>query len=503
MREENIRIIFGLKLRQLRRERNISLAELSKLSGMSSSYLNEIEKGKKKPKAEKIAKLAQVFNVSYDDMVSLQLSKNLAPLGDLLMTNILNDIPLEVFGLNFNHLVDLMRNAPAKVGAFFKTIIEISRNYDLQKEYFYFATLRSFQEINNNYFQEIENTAFNWLDLNELSQNQTIETQFLIKQLLERYNYNIEEFNLKTNPSLNEVRSFYIDGEQPILMLHPKLSNWQKRYILARELGYKALGIESKNRSHMPLLLKAPNFEMVLNNFKASYFAASIIMPETHFVMALKKLFRKKNWDNQAFLQMMEPYGVSPEIFLLRMTNLMQQHFGLKQIFFLRFQSKIGSNKYQLTRELHLGHQHSPHANENYRHYCRRWPSLRLLKSINSGAKNSKPIIDAQISNYLDTGEQYFSIALARPMSPIPGNNVSVSIGWLINEKTKEQMTFLNDTDLQRFDVNNTCESCHLKNCNDRVVEASLLEKSNLKKEIRNTIKGIIEQRQALKFEEA
>ena len=47
--EEYIRLIFGLKLKQIRTEKNLSLFGLSKLTNISKSYLNEIEKGKKYP----------------------------------------------------------------------------------------------------------------------------------------------------------------------------------------------------------------------------------------------------------------------------------------------------------------------------------------------------------------------------------------------------------------------------------------------------------------------
>ncbi|RMD75660.1 MAG: XRE family transcriptional regulator, partial [Bacteroidetes bacterium] len=39
------RIIFGLKVKQARLERNLSFQELAARTGMSVSYLNEIEKG--------------------------------------------------------------------------------------------------------------------------------------------------------------------------------------------------------------------------------------------------------------------------------------------------------------------------------------------------------------------------------------------------------------------------------------------------------------------------
>ncbi|PCH75741.1 MAG: DNA-binding protein, partial [Flavobacteriaceae bacterium] len=108
-----IRIIFGLKLKQIRTERNLSLFGLSKLSKISKSYLNEIEKGKKYPKTDKIAILSNCLEVPYDDMVSLKLDKNLAPLGEILQSNILKEIPLDLFGIQESDLIDIISNAPA------------------------------------------------------------------------------------------------------------------------------------------------------------------------------------------------------------------------------------------------------------------------------------------------------------------------------------------------------------------------------------------------------
>lgn len=48
-----IRTIFGVKLRQLRQQKNWSLQEISEKTGMSKSYLNEIEKGKSIPSTTK------------------------------------------------------------------------------------------------------------------------------------------------------------------------------------------------------------------------------------------------------------------------------------------------------------------------------------------------------------------------------------------------------------------------------------------------------------------
>ncbi|MDZ7936452.1 MAG: helix-turn-helix transcriptional regulator [Emticicia sp.] len=65
---DNIRLVFGLKLKQLRLDKSMSLTELAQRSGLSMSYINEIEKGKKYPKSDKIVALAEAMGVDYDTL---------------------------------------------------------------------------------------------------------------------------------------------------------------------------------------------------------------------------------------------------------------------------------------------------------------------------------------------------------------------------------------------------------------------------------------------------
>ena len=159
MEEEYIKLVFGLKLKQIRLKKNLSLFGLSKLTGLSKSYLNEIEKGKKYPKTDKIVLLAEKLEVPYDSLVSLKLDKNLAPVGELLQSKILKELPLELFGVKESNLIDIVANAPTKVNAFISTIIEIAKHYNFGKESFYLASLRSYQEANNNFFPDLEESG--------------------------------------------------------------------------------------------------------------------------------------------------------------------------------------------------------------------------------------------------------------------------------------------------------------------------------------------------------
>ena len=133
--EKNIRLIFGLKLRQHRLDKGYSLSQVSELTGISISYLNEIEKGKKYPKTEKIIKLAKAMEVTYDYLISLQLNKKLAPISELVRSNMLEELPLEFFGIEPADLIELLSVAPTKLSAFVNSIIQIGRNYDIRVEH--------------------------------------------------------------------------------------------------------------------------------------------------------------------------------------------------------------------------------------------------------------------------------------------------------------------------------------------------------------------------------
>ena len=103
-KNQNTRIIFGLKVRQYRQRRGLLFDDLAKRSGISASYLNEIEKGKKYPKNAKRAALAEALDISVEELTSEELGGALDPVGKLLKSNFLNELPLDLFGIELSNL---------------------------------------------------------------------------------------------------------------------------------------------------------------------------------------------------------------------------------------------------------------------------------------------------------------------------------------------------------------------------------------------------------------
>ncbi len=488
MEEDYIKLIFGLKLKQIRTDRNLSLFGLSKLSGLSKSYLNEIEKGKKYPKPDKISILAEKLDVPYDQMVSLKLDKNLAPIGEILQSKVLKEIPLALFGIKESTLIDIVSNAPAKMNAFISTIIKIAQNYDFGKESFFLASLRSFQEANHNYFDELEQQVLKFSKAYQIDLSQNVTSQELEEILVEEYGYTINNKDLEKHKELDALRSIFVPKTKTLLLAN-HIDEAQRTFIYAKEIAFNFLGY--KERLYTFSWIKFENFDQVLNNFYASYFAGAMILPREPFTKRLKQLFNKKTFDPGLFIKMIDSFNASPESLYQRMTNILPKDFNVQNLFFLRFVHKKGDEKYYLTKELHLSHQHSPHANENNEHYCRRWVSLRVLQKIIK--KKEKHVFDVQISHYPNNQPSYLVFSSATK-DPFKENQYrSISIGILINPQLKRKIAFLDDPKIENYHVGVTCERCPITDCKERIVPPKILEKELLNQKIEATVEHLMD----------
>ncbi len=476
--EEYIRLIFGLKIKQIRTEKDLSLFGLSKLSGLSKSYLNEIEKGKKYPKTDKIIKLAETFEVPYDQLVSLKLDKNLAPIGEILQSGILDEIPLELFGIQQSDLIDIIANAPSKVNAFISTIIEIAQHYNMSREGFYLASLRSYQEAHNNFFKDLEDKAIKFANSYQLNLDGKINSVELEEILKEEYGYTINEAGIPKEEELDNLRCVFVPSTKTLL-LSDRVDEAQKTFIYAKELGYQYL--ELTERPYTFSWIRYDNFEEVLHNFYASYFAGALIIPKNHLRDHLKGLFAVKRFSEKAFHKIMNMYNASPESFYQRLTNVLPKDFGMQNVFFLRFTHKKGVEKFNLVKELHITHQQQPHANEINEHYCRRWMAIKTLQR--TANEDLDYAFNIQISDYADSDQQYLVFTSATKDPFRKDYYRSIGIGFLISPALEKKISFVSDAKIPKVKVGVTCESCSLKDCDVRVAPPKrLIAKEKYKK---------------------
>lgn len=483
--EQNIKLIFGLKLKHLRTKKKLNPQQLSEKSGISNSYLNEIEKGKKYPKTDKIDALAKALGVKYDELVALKLPKDYAALELLLQSNTLSDLPLDMLGFDLTSVVDLLSNSPMKINAFLNTIVEISRNHDLQTEYFYFSVLRSYQELKENFFEDTEQAAIDFIKEYDIDSSKILQSAEIKDILKESYGYTFEVLS----DDFKQMRSIYKEKEKT-LYINPKLNEHQLLFVLGRELAFNYMKL--KPRPYVTTHFHNAGFQEIFNNFLASYFATALLLPQKEMVEDLAEFFKSPKWHATKFEKLTASSGVSAEMYMHRLTNILPKFFKLNSMFFLRLSKPQDKDYYNITKELHLGRLHNPHASSKNLHYCRRWISIKALDELEEIAKKKKgfdtSLIRAQVSDYIDSSDSYFIISVARSMYPVSGYSTSVSVGILINDNFKKAVAFAEDEQIPTRKVNETCEMCRIEDCAERAVPASILKQKEKLQRINQSI---------------
>jgi transcriptional regulator with XRE-family HTH domain len=493
---ENLRLILGVKLKQLRTERDLSLSELAERSNLSVSYLSEIEKGKKYPTADKLLQLARAIGVSFDELVSVQVSESLDSLSTFLRSPLIQEFPFELFGIKPHDLVTLITNNPQEAGAFIRTLLEIGQSYDMSVEQFLFAALRSYQKMHSNYFEDLEAAAEEFARLHKWETDPPLNVERLYQVLQKEYGYEIGTIPLDEFPELKKFRSISTKGKTPRLFLNDKLLPSQKAFLLAREIGFRYLGL--KEHPITSTWLTVSSFAEVLNNYKASYFAGALFIRRAVLKKELEQFFKKTTWNGIAFLNIMRRFEATPEMFLYRLSQLMPKFFGMQEMFYLRFNNEIGSKEFTLTKELNMSRVVVPHAIGLNEHYCRRWLSIKLLErlaTMSHRALKDATIAEAQRSHFLDGDAEFFVITVARPLVLTEDTNSSITLGFLLNEHFKNTVRFWNDPAIPILEVNETCERCSLPRsvCKERAVPPTIYRKQQIQKEREQALRRFLE----------
>lgn len=488
-----VRLLFGAKVQQLRQQKGLSFAELSELCGLSVSYLNEIEKGKKYPKDDKIGPLAAALESTEEYLTSTQVPNQLEPLAELLRSGVLDDVPLDMFGIDLSRVVEIIANAPVKVGAFIAALVEIGRRYELNEESFHFAALRSYQKLFDNYFEDLETAVDKFMVDFSMEEGKNASSKELYAILRNAYKYKIDKSTLAFYPEMRATRSVFIPDKKKLLV-NIDLTEEQERFLVGKELGYRFLKVKERALTATPM--RTANFEQALNNFKSSYFSGALLLPRERMLKDLRQFFARDTWDGAAFLELMDGYGASPEMFLQRLTNLLPRFFGLADLFFLRLNHAPGTERVTLTKELHLTRPHRPYGNEVREHYCRRWLAVRLLKDLHKQQREQGRAKDMTIgiqrSKYIGTDDEYLVISIARSGHPTPNSNVGVCIGIALNSQLKREIKFLNDPAIPNKIVGQTCERCPITDCAERVSAPLILEQERRQRKTEDLLHKII-----------
>ncbi len=489
MKNQYQKIIFGLKIKELRTSKGLSFSELSKKSGMSISYLNEIEKGKKYPKLDKIKILAKTFDQDENQLTSFELNPALLPVGELLKSNFLSELPLDLFGIDIQKVVEIISKAPVRVGAFISTLVELSKNYALQEENFYFGAMRAYQELHYNYFEEIELEVDKCI--NEFNFKENLNADKIEQILKEKYKLKIDEIDVEQFKELKNIHSIFVPKENKLL-IHSDVNEKQKSLLLGRELGYRFL--ELVDRPYYAPLRVPHAFDPVLSNFKATYFAATLMMHRKKVAKQVEEFCSREKWEGKALVDIINSYNVTPEMFVHRLTNILPKYFKLNQLFFIRVRTEPSSNQFMIDKVLHLNQSHHPHSNKIHEHYCRRWISVDILKELQLRRENGNKglIARAQKSTYWGTEDEYLTVSIGIPKGPLQDKDMSVTFGILMDDWLKKVIRFSADENIPTKIVNKTCERCPIENCKQRAAKPYVHQQRNEWKNTQDTLNKLI-----------
>jgi transcriptional regulator with XRE-family HTH domain len=487
----NLKVIFGMKLRQYREQAGLSLTDFAAQTGLSNSYLTEIEHGKKYPKAEKIARLAAALGRNYDDLVSIKLGEELSPLAGFLSSPLLHNFPYHLFGISPTQVVELMTRQPAEASALVNAFLGIAEQYNIGVEHLFRSALRSHQELNDNYFPEIEDAVDTFARGAGLASDPTPAYSDIRAIIEGRFGYLLDDRELSERPRLQHLRSVLIAKKKqaPRLLINPLLSELQRKFILAREIGYQVLNLKERAPTSAPE--RVDSFEQVLNDFKASYFAGALLVNRERVLSDMKEFFALDVWHPRYFLSFLSKYEVTPEIFMYRLTELLPRYFGFK-MHFLRFNHENGN--YRLVKHLNMSQILMPGGTGVNEHYCRRWIALRIFQDLerdrmserSNGDREEQPVVAAQLSRYIDRDGRFLCIAMARPLALNRSATSSVSLGFRVDENFERSVRFASDPAITRLDIDGTCERCRLtpEECSERVAPPYLLEFQRARRDV-------------------
>ncbi|MEK6289550.1 MAG: ImmA/IrrE family metallo-endopeptidase [Acidobacteriota bacterium] len=490
----NHKVIFGMKLRQFREQAGLSLTNLGIRTRLSTSYLTEIEHGKKYPKAEKIARMAEALGRNYDDLVSIRLDEQLSPLSDFLGSAALHNFPFHLFGISPAQVVELMTRQPLEASALVNALIGIAGQYNIGVEHLYRSALRSYQELHENYFPDIERAVDEFVQAAKIASDPTPSYGDLRALIEKRFNYQLDDKQLSKHPTLEHFRSVLVTrrGNPPTLVINPSLSEQQKKFILAREIGYQVLGLKDRAMTSAPE--RVDSFEQVLNDFKASYFAGALLINRERLLVDIKEFFALDRWQPRRFREFLDRYEVTPEILMYRLTEVLPEYFGIK-LHFLRFNHERG--EYRLVKHLNMSQVLIPGGTGLDEHYCRRWLAIRILHDLERERTKRKklvePIVGAQISRFVDTDARFLCVAMARHLALNRAATSSVSLGFRCDQEFERTVRFASDPAITRLDIDGTCERCRLtkEECQDRVAPPYLLELQRTRNEIERELASL------------
>lgn len=272
----------GSRLRQLRRERDLSQASLAATLGLSASYVNQIEHDVRPLTVPVLLRITEAFGVDATFFSRDDDSRLLAEIQDVIQDKELSPSPVEL-----QELSELVYNHPTVA----RTLVDVHRRYRNVRDKLSLATdarrtataaqalsmphdeVRDFFYARQNYLDELDHHAEELAGELDVTRFQIRDTERAIAQRLrDKHNVDI----ITTDQMDGTLHRF--DRESGTFRLASRLTEGQRAFRMAAELGFLEAG-ETINGlvANEPFTSQA-SLDLARRGI-ASYFAAATVLP--------------------------------------------------------------------------------------------------------------------------------------------------------------------------------------------------------------------------------
>ncbi|GAB3697872.1 helix-turn-helix domain-containing protein [Mariniluteicoccus flavus] len=301
----------GRRLRELRKERELTLAQVTEATGIATSHLSMLENGKREGKVSVLQKLAKAYDVTIDDflnevpsrrtMLEIELEKAMrSPLAQqrsLPRVRISPRMPMDVLeGLVALHR-ELARQAEEQVAT-----PEEARRAN--------TALRLEMKAHNNYFPELEQQAAALLA--KAGYRRGPLSQHEIGAITEHLGFTLHH----VGDLPHSTRSVTDLKQMRIYLPRSSGGDHDPRSVLLQALGHHVLGHKTPDSYG----------EFLRQRIETNYFAAALLMPESTTVEFLSLAKKEKQL---AVEDLRDAYAVSYEAASHRITNLITHHLDI------------------------------------------------------------------------------------------------------------------------------------------------------------------------------
>jgi transcriptional regulator with XRE-family HTH domain len=444
LREQNLRFILGLKLHNLRQERGLSLVQLSQGCGLSVSYLNEIEKGKKYPKTDKLLALARALGVTYNELVSADPGEKLRPIAALLTTRMIDDLPLDHYGISPPVLMEIMAAGPDRLGAMLAFMRKLAVRFDFTVDDLLEASIRD----------DLENTGYHYPDLEAKAESLFAEIGWqpgsppILSQLrfslIHDFGWEVDEQRMGDDPDLADVgAATALSGAKPKLYLHPALPEGRRAFFIAKEIAATALGFYEKRRRMVSEVEKG--FRQMQLAARAAYLGGALVAPRKTLVDDLRSFFDQPTFSGEHLLASVSRFGGDAEVVFHRIAQLLPD-LGLPTRYLVRTEPAGPNGVATVNRELRLGGLPEVPGSFTPQGRSRTSAATRLLASAADGS--ALPLASAAIETCPYNGLSFLVVTVvqARPLHPRLAS--ALSIGIPVDDTSRARIRFLQDPSL-------------------------------------------------------